>query len=203
MPIAMRLPWSTILRGLTLLPLAVGSGCDEGGDEGAAQAVRTMVGQVDEDLFVAVVSDEHELVIYACDGTADAVATAEWLHGPHDDGRFDLAGSDANVHAQGELDATTGQGSLRIDGIEQPFTLEAAEGDAGLYFDVVHDADDVKHWGGWIVRRDGSVRGSVINRKTGGIVAAGEATPSAEVTVGTLVFEVVRLEAPDLEAPAH
>jgi hypothetical protein len=201
MPIAMRLPWPSIHRGLTVLLLAVGSACDEG--EGEAPAVRAMVGQVDEDLFVAVVTDEHELVIYACDGTADAVATAEWFHGPHDGGRFDLAGTNANVRAEGELDATTGEGSLRIDGMTRPFTLAPAEGDAGLYFDKVHDADDTQHWGGWIVNRDGSVRGSVINRNTGGIVAAGEATPSAEVTVGTLVFEVARLEAPVLEAPAY
>jgi hypothetical protein len=53
------------------------------------------------------------------------------------------------------------------------------------------------------VNRDGSVRGSVINRNTGGIVAAGEATPSTEVTVGTLVFEVARLQAPVLEASAY
>lgn len=199
MPIAMRLPWPSIVRGLTVLLLAAGSGCDE---EGEAQ-VRAMVGQVDEDLFVAVVSDEHELVLYACDGTADAVAVAEWFQGPHEGGRFDVDGTTPGTHAEGELDATTGEGSLRIAGVERAFTLEAAEGDAGLYFDVAHDADDTKHWGGWIVQRDGSLRGSVINRKTGGIVAAGDATPSAEVTVGTLVFEVARLDAPQLDLPAH
>lgn len=202
MPIAMRSSWPSLVRSLTALLLVVGSGCDE--ESGAqAQAVRAMVGQVDEDLFVAVVSDEHELALYACDGTADAVVVAEWFQGPHDGGRFDLAGTTPNTRAEGELDVTTGDGSLRIDGIERPFTLEAAEDDAGLYFDVVHDADDTKHWGGWIVQRDGSLRGSVINRKTGGIVAAGDASPRAEVTVGTLVFEVVRLQAPELDSLAH
>jgi hypothetical protein len=182
-----------VSRVLGLLVLTGGSGCDA--DEPGP--VQVLTGQVDDALYVALVADDRDMVLYACDGTADQVSVVEWFSGPHDGGRFDQASTRTDTHAEGEFETTSGSGTLHLDGAERPFTLTAADGDAGLYFDEVAEGD-VEHWGGWIVRDDGSVRGSVLNRRTGGIVAAGNAIPGGQVTVDTLAFAVLRLETPAL-----
>lgn len=189
----MRLGLRSVGTLLGLCVLAGASGCD-GESLDDARAVRTLVGQVDDDLFVAMVSDDRDLVLYACDGTADEVTVVEWFHGAHEDGSFDLPSKDSSARAVGSFDLTTGSGALLLQSGTVDFTLEATTtDDAGLYFDQVDVGDD-ENWGGWIVRNDGSLRGSVINRRTGGLVAAGNATPGAEVTVNMLDFTVLRLE---------
>lgn len=172
-----------------------GGGCD--GDEGERGPVRTLAGQVDGDVYVALVADDHDVVLYACDGTGERVTVTEWFQGPHDGGHFELASMRTEAHAEGDFDAEAGEGTLHLEGAELSFTLGTVDGDAGLYFDEIDDAD-VSYWGGWIVHRDGSVRGSVLNRKTGGLVAAGEAVPGGRVTVSSLAFDVLRLEVPAL-----
>lgn len=180
----------------TLAFLVLAGGCD-GDREANGGPVRALAGQVDADVYVALVADDHDVVLYACDGTGDRVTVTEWFQGPHDGGHFDLASMRTEAHAEGDFDAEAGEGTLHTGGAELSFVLGAVDGDAGLYFDEVDDGD-VGYWGGWIVHRDGSVRGSVLNRKTGGLVAAGEAVPGGRVTVSSLAFDVRRLEAPAL-----
>ena len=181
----------SIVPVLVSLVLTTGCASDD------ADAVQVFAGQVDDDLYVALVADDRDMVLYACDGTADAVAVTEWFQGPHDDGSFDLEGSRTTVRATGDFEADHGAGTLHIERSEQDFAVELVEGDAGLYFDKVVEGDTT-HWGGWIVLPDGSVRGSVLNRKTGDIVPAGDAAPRSQVTVGMLDFRVLRLEVPAL-----
>ena len=186
-------------RSLTLalaFLVLTGSGCESEGESGP---VRTLVGQLDTDadVYVALVADDRDVVVYACDGTGDQVTVTEWFQGTHAGGHFDLASTRTEAHAEGDFDAEAGDGTLHTDSAELSFVLQAVEGDAGLYFDEVADGD-ADHWGGWIFHPDGSVRGSVLNRKTGGLVAAGEAVPGRSVTVSSLSFDVLRLATPAL-----
>jgi hypothetical protein len=176
-----------------LASLVLTTGCE--GDD--ADAVRVFTGRGDGDLYVALVADDHDMVLYACDGTVDRVTVAEWFQGPHDDGSFDLESVRTTVRVTGDFEPDGGAGTLHIERSEQDFAVEVADGDAGLCFDEVID-DDGEHWGGWIVRPDGSIRGSVLNRKTGSIVPAGDATPRGRITVNALSFDVLRPEVPAL-----
>jgi hypothetical protein len=178
---------------LAFLVPAGSSGCDRDDADG----VSTLAGRGGDELHVAIVADDRHMVLYACDGTADTVSITEWFEGTHEHGRFDLASPRTTARVEGTLDERTGEGTLHVGGVAHEFHVQAGEGDGGLYFDEVTEAD-VVHWGGWIVLDDGRVRGSVLNRKTGGIIAAGEATPQSSVTVGSLTFQVLRLEAPVL-----
>jgi hypothetical protein len=188
-----RMASRSITRVLALLVLAGSSGCTD--DEGG---LLTMAGRADEDeIYVALVSDDREMVIYACNGTTDGVSVVEWFQGPHEDGRFELESMRTGARADGSFDEHTGEGVLTIADEEIPFYYQVAEGDGGLYFDEI-TLDDEEHWAGWAVLDDGRLRGSVLNRKTGSIAAAGDATPGGKVTVGALAFDVLRLEAPAL-----
>ena len=195
-----------ILRMLApWLAFLVLAGCDGGdagdagdaGDGGSRGAVRVLAGQVDADLYVAVVADDRDMVLYACDGTGDRVNVTEWFQGSHEQGAFDLTSTRTDARAEGDFDDLDGEGTLHLEGAELPFVLGAVDGDAGLYFDEVVDGDTT-FWGGWVVHRDGSVRGSVLNRKTGGFVAAGQATPGRQVTVSMHAFDVIKLQTPAL-----
>lgn len=173
------------------------AGCDAAHDD--EPSLRTLVGQVDDALFVALVSDGTDAVLYACDGSSTTVAVAEWLEGAPEGDQLHLSSSTgSDAHATATLDDDGGSGTLLLAGQGLGFVLEPAEGDAGLYFDAVLDGD-TKHWGGWIVRNDGSVRGSVINRRTGDISPAGSASPGSTVSLGSLSLEVRRLVVPALE----
>lgn len=186
----------SLALSLAFLVLA-GSGCD--GDEDEGGTVRALVGQVeaDADVYVALVADDRDVVLYACDGSGDEVTVTEWFQGTHDGGRFTLTSMRTAAHAEGDFAAADGEGTIHTDDAELAFTLGPADGDAGLYFDEVVEGD-VGYWGGWIIHADGSVRGSVLNRKTGGLVAGGEAVPGGRVTVGSRSFDVLRLEVPAL-----
>lgn len=174
----------------------VGSGC--GALEEDLGPVRRMVGEVDRDLFVAVVANDRDMVAYACDGIDTTVSVTEWFQGTHDGGEFELTSARTDARIEGEFMLATGHGTLHLEGVERPFSLDEAEGEAGLYFDEAVDDEGTEHWGGWIVSNSGDIRGSVLNRKTGGIVAAGSAAPSTTVTVNGLDFQVLRLEQPVL-----
>lgn len=182
-----------------LVSLVLTAGCEgsDASDASDADAVRVFAGQIDDDLYVALVADDRDMVLYACDGTADTVAVTEWFQGPHDDGSFELESARTTVRVTGDFEAEGGAGTLHIERSEQDFALELVDGDAGLYFDEVVEGDTT-HWGGWIVLPDGSMRGSVLNRTTGAIVPAGDASPRSSITVHELSFDVLRLEAPAL-----
>jgi len=184
-----------VLASFVLASFVLVSGCDGDGNE--AEAVQVLAGKSSDDLYVALVSNDRDMVLYACDGTADMVTMTQWFEGPHDDGHFELDSTRSDARAVGDFEADAGHGSILIDDLGFSFELEPAEGDAGLYFDELVDGDTT-HWGGWIVLPDGSVRGSVLNRKTGDIVPAGAATPGGQLTVGALAFDVVRLRTPVL-----
>jgi hypothetical protein len=179
---------------VVLVPLDT-SGCDS--DDGDGGDMQVLTGRADDETYVAIVADDRDMVLYACDGTDDTVSVTEWFQGSHEGGHFDLMSMRTSAHADGDFDAHTGTGTVHLDGQALEFAVEVTDGDAGLYFDEVVEGD-VEHWGGWIVRNDGSVRGSVLNRKTGGILAAGAAAPGGHVTVDMLVFAVLRLERPAL-----
>lgn len=181
--------------GLVSVVLA-GSGCEAVAED--LGPVRRMVGEVDRELFVAVVADDRDMVAYACDGIGTTVSVTEWFQGTHDDGVFELTSERTGARIEGEFIIATGQGTLHLEGDERSFSVVEAEGDEGLHFDEVVDDEGAEHWGGWIVSESGDIRGSVLNRQTGGIVAAGNATPRSTIMVSGLDFEVLRLEAPVL-----
>ena len=69
-------------RSLTLalaFLVLTGSGCESEGESGP---VRTLVGQLDTDadVYVALVADDRDVVVYACDGTGDGLANAALGH---------------------------------------------------------------------------------------------------------------------------
>ena len=185
---------SSFVVGLVLL--VAGSGCEPLEED--LGPVRRMVGEVDSELFVAVVANDRDMVAYACDGTDTTVSVTEWFQGTHDGGEFELTSARTGARIEGEFIIATGQGTLHLEGGERSFSVVEAEGDEGLYFDEIVDDEDTEHWGGWIVSGSGEIRGSVLNRKTDGIVAAGNAAPRSTVRVSGLGFQVLRLEQPVL-----
>lgn len=182
-----------------LVLLVAGSGC--GVLEEDPGRVRRMVGAVDRDLFVAIVANDYDMVAYACDGIGTYVSVTEWFQGTHDHGVFDLTSERTGARFEGQFIITKGNGKLYLEDTERSFSVDEAEGEEGLYFDEVVDDEGTEHWGGWIVDPLGDIRGSVLNRKTGGIVAAGNATPGSTVMINGLDFEVLLLEQPVLEEP--
>ena len=140
----------SITRVLALLVLAGSGGCTD--DEGG---LLTMAGQTnDEEIYVALVRDDRDMVLYACNGTTDEVSVVEWFQGPHEDGRFALESMRTGSRADGEFYEHTGEGVLYIADDEIPFSYQVAEGDGGLYFDEIVEGDE-EHWAGWAVLDDG------------------------------------------------
>lgn len=182
-------------RCVSLMLVVSLAACDEPTSDAE---VHTLAGKLDADTYVALVADDRDVVLYVCDGDADSVAVTAWFTGAHADGSFDLTSEQTAGRAVGTLSADGAEGSVTLGGQALSFTAEPAAGPAGLYFDQTTDADATTFWGGWIVQADGGVRGSVLNRKTNSIVAAGNATPNAALTVLGLQFKVTRLTRPRL-----
>lgn len=144
--------------------LVVVAGCD--GGPSTEPTDRVWIGEVDDDTFVAVVSDDERVLAYVCDGTPEAVSVATWFVGTHDGDSFALD------HASGRrFTGTIGDdaisGHLLLGDEELAYMAAPAAGAAGLFL-----ADEADLRGGWIVHEDGAQRGAVLHRTTGDIVSA-------------------------------
>jgi hypothetical protein len=133
----------------------------EPGDFQAEPVANALVGEVTEELFVAVVvpdvvEEGQEVRVYLCDGEN----FAQWISG-----ELDAAGEarlgeriGAQVHLRIEENGEVfGVAQVPGEG-PQPFRATAATGDAGLYR-AEETFNGVTHVGGWIVLPDGRQRG--------------------------------------------
>ena len=144
--------------------LVVAAGCDGGSSSDLAD--RVWIGEIDDDTFVAVVTDDERVLAYVCDGTPEAVSVATWFVGTHDGAGFSLSNASGRTFSGAiEEDAITGQLILGDEALA--YMAAPAAGDAGVFL-----ADEGELRGGWIVHADGSQRGAVLHRTTGDIVSA-------------------------------
>ena len=158
--------------------MLIAAGCAGGGDGDLSLDVETLqadfkslafeaepmanahVGEVNEDLFVAVTVDEpaepEQVSVYLCDGEE----FSQWLSGELNAEGVAELGED--MGAQVALTVDEGgnvSGVVQPPGdVPQPFTATAATGDAGLYR-AEEAVDGVTHVGGWIVLPDGRQKG--------------------------------------------
>lgn len=143
------------------------------------------VGQVNDDLFIAIASADHPseeyervFLVYLCDGADQAT----WLRtesriqpavAEGDDVRVEFAVVEGGV-----------SGHIEIAGGEpQPFTATRAEGDAGLYR-AEETFNETAYIGGWIVLTTFAQRGAVT---VDGVVVA---NPTLDVDSGQAATEV-------------
>jgi hypothetical protein len=178
------------LLGGTLLVVLVG--CDGAGQSPVLED-RVLVGEIDDDTFVAVVTDAERVVAYVCDGTPATVRVATWFAGTHDGRGFSL--TDANgARLDGAIEGEAVRGSFTLAGAALEYAVVDAEGEAGLFM-----ADEGELRGGWIVHADGGQRGAVLNRTTGDIVSAQPIkTSQASVVLQVEASPLLRLGAPAL-----
>jgi hypothetical protein len=150
-----------------------------------AEDARVTVGSLvaDDATYVAVVADEHEIALYACD--SDTVAV--WLSGDVVDGAFDLSSSEG---------AATGL--IGENGIDGAFTIAGGSAVSFTTTDVVLETSGM--WrseviqgentvlAGVIVADDGEQRGALRTRPTSDPTATPTITPSAtlDLTSGEL-----------------
>ena len=167
-------------------------GACDGDSQSPVLADRILIGEVDDDIFVAVVTDAEQVLAYVCDGTPAAASIGLWFVGSHDGVGFSLT-HESGARLDGQLadDSLAGNFTLGAQALE--YAAAPAEGDAGLF--LAQDEDELR--GGWIVRADGSQRGAVLHRNTGDIVAAQPIMPSqSSVMLQALTLPLVRLIAP-------
>ena len=149
----------SMLGGALLVAL---TGCD--GGSSADVADRVWIGEIDDDTFVAVVTDDERVLAYVCDGTPEAVGVATWFVGTHDGAGFSLSDPSGRRFTCTIADeAVSGHLSLGDEALQ--YMAGPAAGDAGLFL-----ADEGDLRGGWIVQEDGGQRGAVLHRTTGDIV---------------------------------
>jgi len=179
----------SMLAGGLLVALA---GCDAA-EESAGLADRMLIGEVDDDTFVAVITDAESVLAYVCDGTPTSASRAMWFVGTHDGASFSLSHK-SGARLDGSLVGDQVRGELRLEAGALEYGVASAEGDAGLFL-----ADEGDLRGGWIVQVDGDQRGAVLHRTTGDIVAAQPIMPSqASVVMQEQASPLLRLQTPSL-----
>ena len=172
------------------LVLVLASGCDAG-DGSPALADRVLIGAIDDDTFVAVITDADTVLAYVCDGTPAAVSVAAWFGGTHDGAGFSLS-HESGARLEGALDGEVLRGRYILGAAALEYVVADPEGDAGLFL-----ADEGPLRGGWIVQADGAQRGAVLHRTTGDIVSAQPITTSqTQVVLRTDPSPLIRLAIP-------
>ncbi len=174
---------SALLLGLACLAQFSLVGCDDGGP--TYRDVR-LVGDLEGGAYVALVADEDDVVVYACDGVEDDATFSVWLLGAHEDGAFSLVDETSGASVSGQFDDVEASGTLTLKSGEQFVFDVLFEGeDTGIYmFEDYLNGDPIR--GGWIVR-DGGMRGAVISRTTGDLVT-GSSVSQAELSVTLMGF---------------
>jgi len=152
---------SMLVSGL----LVLATGCDADGDA-AGLADRVLIGEIDDDTFVAVITDADTVLAYVCDGTPATVSVATWFVGPHDGAGFSLTHT-SGARLVGAIEGELVRGQYSFGDAALEYAVADADGEAGLFL-----ADEGELRGGWIVRADGAQRGAVLHRTTGDIVSA-------------------------------
>lgn len=179
----------SMLAGGLLVALA---GCDAA-EGSAGLADRMLIGEIDDDTFVAVITDADSVLAYVCDGTPASVSTATWFVGTHDGASFSLSHK-SGARFDGSLVGDEVRGEFTLGAAALEYVVASAEGEAGLFL-----ADEGDLRGGWIVQADGDQRGAVLHRTTGDIVSAQPIKPSqASVVMQTQASPLLRLQAPSL-----
>lgn len=143
----------------------------------AQPIANAQVGEVNDDLFVAVTLDEEgqgqeqqQVTVYLCDGED----FSQWLSGEVDAQGQALLGEEIGAQvalAIGDDGEVSGVVQTPDDN-PQPFTTIAATGDAGLYR-AEETFNGVDHVGGWIVLNDGRQKGRACCTCPGGLCHPG------------------------------
>ncbi len=171
------------------------AGCD---DSGPTYRDVRLVGELEDGAYIALVADEDDVVVYACDGVDDDATISVWLLGTHEDGAFSFEDEKSGARVAGQFDDVAASGTLTLEGGEALAFDVLLEGeDTGIYM-FEDEIDDEPVRGGWILRDEG-MRGAVINRTTGDLVTGTSVSQSSlSVSVNGLSFNLSQLQLPML-----
>jgi hypothetical protein len=143
-------------------------------------------GQVnDSKAFIAIATNGTDILAYVCDGTETDITIAEWFKGTLSGKSFSLT-SKSTAQLTGQIEDGAATGTLTLaDGSPFSYTAPLATGNAGLYRkEVSENGSDVIM--GWIVLKDGEMRGGATLVTTVGLgsnVAAPKIKPYGQADI--------------------
>lgn len=129
----------------------------------ASEVTGAHVGQIDEELFVAIVVDDatgsgeaRTVRGYVCNREVGV-----WLDGEVNGNEVTLSSDDGVIQLDATIGTDDGFGVAHLgEAASHPFTVTSATGDAGLYrAEVQIDGED--RIAGWVVLEDGRQRGGL------------------------------------------
>ena len=118
---------SMLVSGL----LVLATGCDADG-EAAGLADRVLIGEIDDDTFVAVITDADTVLAYVCDGTPATVSVATWFVGTHDGAGFSLTHT-SGARLVGAIEGELVRGQYSFGDAALEYAVADADGEAGLF----------------------------------------------------------------------
>ena len=118
---------SMLVSGL----LVLATGCDADG-EAAGLADRVLIGEIDDDTFVAVITDADTVLAYVCDGTPATVGVATWFVGTHDGAGFSLTHT-SGARLVGAIEGELVRGQYSFGDAALEYAVADADGEAGLH----------------------------------------------------------------------
>jgi hypothetical protein len=132
-----------------------------------APLAASWVGEISgTNVFVGIASNGKELLAYVCDGQT----ISQWFHGKAGVDNLDLIAGKLELTAnnntlQASLTKASVTGSVKIGNQFFKFKALRATGDAGLYR-AEETINNDAHLSGWVVLRNGQLRGVQVNLNT-------------------------------------